>query len=398
MATTGYSAGVQSDAVEISYAPEATWGTLPAVAFQAIRATGESLSGQKQRQRPNEMNPSRQASAAITTQESAGGGINWALSYGTYDDLLAAVMGSTWSTALAIDSITTDISFVAASNKMTSTLAGKFSSISVGQWIKVSGATTSSGANNGFYRVSAKTSATDVTLAGKTLIDETSAAGNIKVRGSMIRNGTIFQSFHLQKKLASALFLRYPGAYPNSASLSAGMGQFLQGSFNFLAKSEADATTDASTGSVVAAPTGKVHDPVAGFGGIQLDDTNISAVAGSISLDMQNDGAAANYGLGSAAAQGVIPGTFTASGKLSTYFRDFDLYARFKAETGGPLAFRTLDADLNAYVVTVLNSTIMNPKIVAGGPNQAVLAEFDIEGNPSSYGPTLQVDRFPAAA
>lgn len=398
MATTGYAAGVESNVVELSYAPEAVWGTLPAVAFQAVRLTGESLSGQKQRQRPSEINTTRQASAAITTQESAGGAINFALSYGTYDDLLAAVMGSTWSTALAIDSITTDIAFVAAGNKMTSTLAGKFTNIVVGQWIKVSGATTSSGANNGFYRVSAKTSAVDITLAGGTVVNETSAAGNIKVRGSMIRNGAVFQSFHVQKKLASAMFLRYPGAYPSSASISAGMGQFLSGSFNLLAQSESKSITDASTGAVLAAPTGKVHDPVAGFGGIQLDDTAIAAVAGSISLDLQNDGAAAQYGLGSASAQGVLPGTFTATGRLQTYFRDFTLYDRFKAETGGTLSFRTLDADGAAYQITVLNATIINPQIVAGGPNQAIMAEFAVEANPSSLGPTLQIDRFPAVA
>lgn len=49
------------------------------------------------------------------------------------------------------------------------------------------------------------------------------------------------------------------------------------------------------------------------------------------------------------------------------------------------------------YVITLLNATIMNPSIVAGGPNQPVMAEFQLEMNPDPVtGRTFQIDRFMA--
>jgi hypothetical protein len=398
MATAGYAAGVETNAVVLSYAAETAWGTLPSVAFKALRLTSESLSGQKTRQRPSEINASRQASAAITTQESAGGQISFALSYGTFDDLFAGLLGDDWSTPLAIDSAAGDISTVATGNKLTSTTAGRFTAIAVGQWIKLSGFAPGANTNNGWYRVSAKASAQDITLAGKTVTNETPAGTAAKIRGSMLRNGVNFQSFYLQKQVGAGQFLRYPGSYVTAGSIAAALGQPVSGSFTLAAQQEMKATTDASTGAITAAPTGRVHDTVAGLGTLLLDDAAIGATVESFSLDLTNEGAAAQYGLGSAAAAGMLGGTFTGAGRLRTFFKDFTLYDRFKSEAVGRIAFRTADDTGAGYVFTGLNTTIVNPQIVAGGPGQAVMAEFALELNPdATTSKTLQIDRAPAA-
>jgi hypothetical protein len=398
MATAGYAAGVETNAVVLSYAAETAWGTLPSVAFKALRLTSESLSGQKTRQRPSEINATRQASAAITTQESAGGQISFALSYGTFDDLFAGLLGDDWSTPLAIDSAAGDISTVATGNKLTSTTAGKFTAIAVGQWIKLSGFAAGANTNNGWYRISAKTSAQDITLAGKTVTNETPAGTAAKIRGSMLRNGVNFQSFYVQKQVGAGQFLRYPGSYVTAGSIAAALGQPVSGSFTLASQQEMKATTDASTGAITAAPAGRVHDTVAGLGTLQMDDAAIAATVESFSLDLTNEGAAAQYGLGSAAAAGMLGGTFTGAGRLRTFFKDFTLYDRFKSEAAGRIAFRTADDTGAGYVFTGLNTTIVNPQIVAGGPGQAVMAEFALELNPdATTGKTLQIDRAPAA-
>lgn len=379
-ATTGYAAGLDANAAELSFAVETTWGTAPSVQFQAIRMLSESLSGSKTRDRPKEISPRRQASAAITQDESAGGQVSIAFSATTYDEWLAAVLGTDWSDDLNITGSSADISTVATGNKLTSTTSGKFDDVVVGQYIKLKGFSS----NNGVYRVSVKTSGTDLTLAGGTVTNETPTGSNARVIGSYARNGTLFKSLFIQKKLASDKFLIYPGSFLSGGSISAAVKQFLQGSFTLLSKSESKSATDSSTGDVLAAPTGKVHDNVAGFKSLQWNDSAVAATVDMFSLDMQNEEAAADYGLGSSAAAGMRPGTFNANGTFRTFFKDFTYYDLFKAETAGRISFRTEDSTGAGYVISLPSATIMNPKIVAGGRGQPVMAEFMLEANPDA--------------
>lgn len=389
MPTNGFQAGIDSNDVELSYAPEATWGVTPPVAFQDIRFTSESFTGEKTRERPKEVNSSGQASAAITTKETAKAGFNFALSFGTFDDLLAGALNGAWTPGLAISG--TDIA--ATADGLASVTAGKFDTVAVGQWIEVSGFATA--ANNGFFRVTAKTGTT-VTVQGKMTVEAAGAA--VAVSGSMLRNGTTFTSFHFQKKLSADQYLIYPGVYISQFNLNAGLGQFMQGDVSGLAKSEEKATSSASTGAVVAAPTGRVHDTVTGVKSLAIDGAAVGAVVESINIQIQKEGADAQYGVGSASAQGVTKGTLTVSGTLKTYFKEFDLYDLYKDETASVLSYRTEDDAGNTYFVTLPAATIMNPKVTAGGPGQSVMAEFTLEGNPHpTLGWTVQIDRFPAS-
>jgi len=315
--TTGFSAGIESNSVGLAYAPEATWGVKPAVAFQALRFTSESFSGNKSRSRPNEIRQDYQSSAAITTQETASAGFNLAMSYGTYDDLLAGLLMGTWAAP----------------------------------------------------------------------VDGT----------SRLTNGTTVTTYWFQKQLATDKYLVYPATYFSSGSLSASTGQFLTGSFSGFAQSESKATTNGSTGAVVAAPDGRVIDNVAGFQALQLDGDAIDAVADAITINISKEGAAAQYGLGSADAQGMLRGTLTVTGTLRTYFRNFDLYDKYKAESLHEIAFTVRDLDDNAYTIILPSCNLMNPQITAGGPGQSVMAEFALEAEPGADGYTIAIDRTPAA-
>lgn len=393
---TAYSAGVETTDVQLSYIAESTWATAPNSAAQAIRITGESLSGSKQRTRPNEITGTRRVSPAVTQQEAAGGAINFNLSYGTFDDLFAGVLGGDWGTALNINGVAGDITAAATGNKLTSTTAGKFTAITVGQWIKLAGFTASSGANNGYYRVSVKTSDTDITLAGKTLVNETPAGTAAQIRGAMLRNGDLVKSYFFQKRLASNLWLRYPGLMFSGMTLSGGVGQFFSGTFNTVAKEELNQTAGAGTGSVTAAPTGGFFDAVASFGGVQIDDTALAAVVNSVSLEVGREGAGMDYGMGSASAQGARWGQVSVGGSLELYFKDFTQYTLFKNETRARVAWRMGDVAGNAYIVTLAGANLLNPQITAGGPNQPVMARFTIEGGNDNALTAIQIDRFAA--
>ncbi|MCA1971324.1 MAG: hypothetical protein LDL44_00655 [Caenispirillum sp.] len=395
MATEGYQAGVEANDVELSYAKESVWGEKPATAFQAIRFTGgDQFAGSKTRQRPNEVRTDAQASAAITTQEQAAAGVSFALSYGTYDDILAGLLMGEWTTPLAITATTITADNATAQFQGD---AGAFDDVTVGQWVKVAGFDTA--AANGFFRVTAKAGDGSTITVDPAPADDANLGGDsISLTGSHLHNGTVFQSFHFQKKLASNLFLIYPGTYLATGSLNAALGQFMNGQVGGAAKEETSATSNQSTGAVLAAPTGRVHDTVAGLQQITMDGAAVGAVIEAINVSINKEGAQAQYGLGSAAAQGMLKGTFTLTGSIRTYFKDFTLYAKYKAETDHVVAYRTSDSAGNAYIITVPAATIMNPNITAGGPGQAVMAEFQLEGNPHpTLGWTFQIDKFPAA-
>jgi hypothetical protein len=386
MASTGFSAGIETNDVEISYAKEAVWGTKPAVAFQAVRFMSEGFSGSKNRSRPSEVRNDLQAAYAITTQEQATASLNFGLSYGTYDDLLAGLLMNDWQTTLAISG--TDIAGTATG--YSSATGGKFTNVRAGQWIKVAG--MGNATNNGFKRVTAPT-ATTITTASAGVVEAAGAAATIK--GSTLTNSTVFQSFHCQKKLASALYLIYPGTYWTSGTISGSTGQFMTGSLTGIAQSEAKATTNQSTGAVLAAPTGRVNDTVAGFQTAEIAGAAFAAVVDSMSIQINKDGAQAQYGMGDGTADGILRGVTTVTGSVRMYFKDFTYYDIYKAETESIVSFRSVDAAGSGYQITLPAAQLMNPQIVAQGPGQAIMAEFALEGNPhATLGYTVQIDRF----
>lgn len=395
---TGQSAGAETTDVQLSYALETAWATLPAVQFKALRLTGESMAGQKQRTRFNEITGVRQSSPSVTQQESAGGGVNFNLSYGTFDDLMGVALGNDWTAALAIDGIAADISTVATGNKLTSTLSTKFAAIAVGQYIRLYGFTASAGINNGIYRVSAKANNQDITLAGKTVINETPIGVLAKVRGAMLRNGNQVQSIYLQKRTSASQFFRYPGVMFGGMTLQGGVGQAFTGSFTTMAQVETFNATDASTGAVLAAPTGGFFNAVAAFGGIQLNDTAIDAVVQSVNLNVTREGAAMDYGMGSAAALGARWGQVSVGGTLSVLFRNENIYNLFKSEATRLISFTMRDPQDNAYAVSLPATALMNGSPQAGGPNQTVSSSFTLEGAQDLASHAIQIDRLPATA
>lgn len=427
MATTGYNAGIDSSDVTVSFVDETVWNVIPTTpTFQYVRLTGEGLSETKSRSRPGEIRSTGDAAHAITTQVEAGGSLNFAFSYGTYDTFLAGAINSiAFPADLGIQSVvTTDV--ITAYDGVTTPLpvgggtsAGfaisaastQFDSIVPGQWVRVNGfpVGTPAATNNGLYRVIAvATDEFEVSLTegnGPNMVNaEASVGTEVNIQGSHIRNGVTVCSYSIEKQLAAALFLVYTGAYITATNISAQVGNFMEGSFDFMAAEENKGTTTASTGGTpTAAPTGNVIDTVAGFSKLEVGGAAIAAVAQGIDLSISKEGARGQYGLGNAAAQGLGRGTITVSGTMSVYFTDFTLYDLYKDETDSIVSFAAIDAAGDGYIFTLPAATLMNPSVVAGGPDTDIVSEFELEGNPAPAsdtvyaGVTIQIDKIPAA-
>lgn len=398
-ATLGYQAGVETNQTRISYAVEATWGVAPAVAFKAIRYMSDTLAETKTRQRPSEINITREASQAVTTQQTAGGTINYAMAYGVYEDFIQVALQQDWQAFQVINGIAADITLTvttpgaAAVVVLSSTLVTKFTSIVQGSWIKLYGFT---GPNNGWWYVKTKTNNQSLTLDGpqRTLVTttETPLTTLAHVRSSSITNGITFKSLYLQQQLSPSLFLVYPGAYVSRLTLSGSVGNFFTGAIDIIAKNESDQTTDSSTGAVVAAPTAIVMDPVTGFVGCFWNGQPMVGTLDQMAITLENTAAAPEYGLGNQLSVGILSGTFQGSGTFRMYFNDFVNYNLFQAETSGALSFIVQGNTGNSYAFTFPNAVLM-VKMNAGGPGQPVYAEVTFEANPAPGGGTVIIDR-----
>ena len=424
MATTGYNAAIDTNDLSMSYVAEAAWGVTPATpAWQNIRLESEGFSGSKTRTRPNEIDPSGQSSAAITTKEEATGSLNFSVSAGLpFNVMLASSLNGVWTTPVSYSG--SDVAITAASiPNRTCTLtatAGAFTTTNalvIGQFIKVFAAGTDSADCSFTARVLTVAAASltlDCVSSATIKISLAAAMGACTIKGSMLRNGTTVNTFSFQKKLSAALFLRYTGAFPTGGSLDVGTGDYLKGTMAFLCKDETSATTEIASATYTAASTGTVIDSVKGIGvvwrGVDTGTTpGVPAVlAGTTQkagIKWNKEGAASQYGMGSAAALGMRSGKMLITGTLSTYFLNFTLFSQYTNEQAGPVSWSALDgldhaSATKGYVFTICNATIMNPKITAGGPGQDVMADFEVEGNPDISstqifgGKTFQVDYF----
>lgn len=392
MPTSGYQAAIDANDVVMSYGKETAWGTKPSVQFQDIRYDKEGFSGSKSRKRPEEIDPSRQASAAITTKFETQGSLDFSVSAGTHNDLIASSIGGTFTPPIAFASKTT---VAATATGFTDSGSGFVTAgIVLGQMIKVTGFSTAS--INGIYLVTAVAAGTITTSPAP---PATKTAGDsVTFKGSMCRNGASFDSFYFQKRLASDKFLCFPGSWPNSGQIEVAVDDYFKSQLTFLCKSQVKAITDQSTGAHLAANTNKVIDSVNGISGVYRNGSVMSSIIQKFGVKWSKDGAAAQFGIGSTDAQGLRLGKLSVTGNLSSYFKDFTLYDEFINESSSSIWIPFVDATGTGYCVTICNATIMNPKIIAGGSGSDVMADFDLEGNPDTSGiyggKTIQIDYF----
>src|SRR3546814_1025034 len=107
--------GVQTCALPIS------WGTSPTgVNYQKFRVNSESFAEQKNRSAPPELRNDGQTADKSTQDVQARGGVQFGISYGNMDWAYANLVAGAFSTPLAIDGDTGDISFEASGNQITS--------------------------------------------------------------------------------------------------------------------------------------------------------------------------------------------------------------------------------------------------------------------------------------
>ena len=365
-----------SNRVRVSAMVETTAGETPAAtALQVLRFTGEELALVLESKASSEIRDDRATADVVKSAESAAGRLNIELSYGTFDSLflLGAFQSSGWSSAsvlLSAGSATIASGVVTVSSWAVSPV--------VGQWVKCEGFSNS--ANNTYFKILA-TTATTITLGGvAAMVDEGPTASVTITMGSQIVNGTTQPSYSIEKAYQdlSNTFAVFVGATVNAFSLSFPTDDFISGSFDFLAYSEANASSTIGS-SYTAASTTKSMTSVANVTGIIEGALSAGAANGGsyIDLSMQmSNNLRGRRVIANAGFDSIGSGRLEITGSARRYFTSNSQFAEVLNFTESSFAVVAVDDAGNAYILEFPSIHWATGRRVASGPNDDVIADL----------------------
>jgi hypothetical protein len=368
-----------ADQLRVSIVEEVTYGTHPGGSLQDLRVTSESLAQATAHAESAELRTDRQVSDRIRTNINVEGDLGIELSYGSFDDLLAAALYTSTTWAASADLSLADCDVTAATGTITDGAAGGgLSGAVVGRWIKISG--MSNAANNGYFKILTAPSTDTITVAGlAAMADELAGAPTITM-GAQITNGTEQSSFSLEKKFGDLTneFEIVNGIVVATSELTVPSDGIITGSFGVLGKIAASAA--ASAGSGYTSPT-----TTAVMNGI---DHVVGMIVGTPAVNTANEVDAMAIGwetannlrersiIGTLGPKSIGAGKFAAEGTLQSYLESEALIDLYLNWTDSAVSTILEDAAGNAYVVEFPRVKWTDGKRVAGGENTDILADL----------------------
>ena len=388
-----------SDLTSLRSIKEVTWGVTPGSGnLTQIRYTGESLDANTETVVSKEIRADRATTDLVPVGQSAGGSFDFEMSYGAFEEFIAAAMFSTWSTPLAITAVAADMSSDASG--FTSTLATKFDNIVVGQWIEVRGFATNTGENNGYYKVLTNDLAGNLTTSPIPPSVETPAGTDAEMHGSMIRNGTTSQSFSIEKRmegLTATTYQIFTGAMVAGFTQNYAVGEILTGALEILSKDGIMDEIGVTGTTDTAASSNDILNAVSNMSDIRIN--NVASTDEYLTMTMEiGNNLRGQKAIGTLGNVGVGVGKLDVTGNISVYFESKAEMDKFNNNTAFSLSFRLSDAAGNAMVYTFGKVKYENLSVTAGGENTDLVAEGTWRAllDPT-FGAMIQIDTFPAA-
>lgn len=390
-ATTGYAAGEQTNTSPVDYTQEVTYNTPPSGNYQRLRLTGESLAAQDGTATPDEINDLPEAAETILTSRSTSGSVNGALSYGTYDDFLAGILGSDWAGPLVFTSTTTNSVRPNFNMLIFPNDDGKF---------------VSSLPESGTFRIVSKSKGWDYTGFYSVGNDGNLHIGSdfftkynwndgivsdavVTVNG--IVNGKIGKTYTVRKKLAGQWQV-YSGLMVNQVEIQLQKGQTPTIQIDFIGSDMTITSVDVST--AVNAVTGSpIMDVVSGFLGCSIFDKIPAGCIQSATITLARDGSSKDTGMGHVGACGVQFGALKASMDIEYFFKDYTEFLAWQAGQKGPVSVGIQGSDGYGYQFVLLNGRIFNPKNPISGKNATIVTTVSVTGNPLPGGGTFAIAR-----
>lgn len=390
----------QSDTnrVALRYKKESSYGTLPgSPVFQNLRYTSESFKQDTESTQSQEIRSDRATADIIRTGISASGEIGFELSYGTYDEIMAAVLGQSGAAFPAIHTISalTTISASAVDNSFNDS-ANSFTvgnGYVAGAWIKVSGFAGGSATNNNrFWRIRSRSSDGKIIVEGGLVVTDSAGDSVTIIRGGAIRTGTTLSTFTFEKEFTdlSTNFEYIRGVAFDRMSLEITPDGITAGSFTTLGKKgESGSTTLSTGGTATAATTTSVMN---GIDNVSLIVENLSLVDTTItitgfSFEIGNN-LRTRLEVGTLGAVSLGTGTHDISGTISFYYGSATLLDKYLNWTSSNFAIVVGDSatSANSYVFDFPRVRFTDGGRQATGINEDVMVDLAFQ---SYLDPTL---------
>ncbi len=343
----------------ISYIQESVYGTTPGTpTMLELWHNTESLRPVRNPFESARSLGDRQIGDVRMGRKSGSGDIVSELCYSNFDNWLMALIGhpiaTGWPTPFAQISKAT----ISATEDPTSDggtvadSAAGFGTISAGDYITMSGWTTTAVANNAtWYVVTASASSLTVqpTYTGQTPL-ASKTAGDTVVINEVVRiaNGTSEQSFTVELRYNDLTrFHIYRGLVVDTGAFTVPPNGISTVTWGLLAKNYTETAT-----TLDATPTAATqYSPFDGLSGTYLEGGAAVDVMTALSFNVAN-----NYmmteALGSDEAGEAIARKFRCDGSVTYYKEDDTISAKFYGETESMIQFTLSDPDSNQYRIT----------------------------------------------
>lgn len=392
-------ARADSARVAMRWLKERTEGTTPSEPMTNIRFVSESLVHTKETVVSSEIRDDRQVPDVIEVGVSAVGDISVEMQFREYDQFLEAVLQGSFVTASYTGAgIDGDVQFEADPYNRIHTPKDKLPDLKVGMYVKVGGATNSG--NNGYWKVTAITRNTNnkdvFTVDGPLTTDENNSTATIFM--SSLRNGTTKSSFTLEKEFKDVgRFFSFTGMLVSRMAMDLRSRQVATATFSFMGRQGAHSAATVGTGSALAAGTQDIMNASHNVGSIQEGGAALATGLQQITFSVENN-LRQQTEVGTKNVTGMGSGRFVATGRLTAYFENGNLYAKFLNHTKTSLHFRLVDTDGDRYLFTFPHVKFTADPVQARGNDQDVLEEIDWQAlYDVDTGITMQIDKFTAS-
>ncbi len=344
-------AQAESNRVSLKVSKETTWNETPSTpTMLALPYTRESLNHQKRTKQSDVLRSDRMKDAQVQVGVSAEGDINFELRFLDFDTLLEVALASTYATQSTTGAGTSNNFAFAAASGGTQVITGPSNwttNYLVGAWVRVKSATQS--ANNGIFKITAKTSTT-LTVANTAGVIE--ANSTAQVNQKCLRNGTTKQSLLIEKQYNDLTnnFINYRGMRVDGLSMSITSEQIITGAFRFKGV-RGNLATSTVAGGTTAASSNESMTASTNVGSIVEGGASLSTGIKSITFNLSNN-TRALAAVGNVAAIGINMGSLMVTGRAEAYFEDQALLTKVFSHTSSALEFRCTDSGGNVMIYT----------------------------------------------
>ena len=352
--------------------------TPPTPALQNLRFTDESLTQNIENVQSNEIREDRQISDLIPTGATVEGSVGIEFSYGSFDELIAAALMGTYTTAQTVAEV--DYNHITR----TFNAPNLHTMLQAGSVISISGADPATA--DGLYLVESATAAGVVVesrIDGSPL--PTTGLTDVTLKtGREVRNGTTRRAFTIQKEFGDiGKKINFRGCEVSTLELNAEVGSILTGSLGFMGLSSD--TGDIAGQTSVPASTTPVLNAVNNVGGIKIGGSLYTGGIQSFSVTIDN-ALRIQQQIGSYNAAGIGADRSNISGQMAIYFNDDTLYQTFINNQFTSFAFTLTDTLGNTMAISFPKMKFSSAEVVVGGIGQEVVLNCGFQAITSGNG------------